>query len=639
MTNSVSISLLPQFVETTSEVFKERRLHKIQSEFLNYESLEQFTIITAPTGTGKSFAFPLPVIQHKRKNSFSERRCVIVSPTNALIEDMAHEYNKLFPELKICKLNRVELDKLHAKGPARWDALLEILKENDVIITNPDILSFVLLGGYIRHKGQHEITKLFTLIEYFVFDEYHLYDEEQIANIVSWIVFGKTTCYCKTKFIFASATVEEGLAEVLKRQGFEPKEIIEKISDQQTPTSRSIHGKIDVTFLKDITPQNFLLENSKQIWQWIKSGERILVIFDKMVDLRKARIDIENEFRDVAIAEESGYFTKSTVREDTTNAKIILGTNKVEVGVNLNVTICLMQTGKYFANFIQRFGRVARGAIDGKVIIFLENKIKPIEKAFVSCSAISYYEFIGRCRKIELLSDEKFYSEKVAQYLGAYFYIIYRNLKDYNTRKLFNSNLKLEGQTKFMHSLLYKIETGIKHDLWRANKSCGYGYSSDFSNWKKWWDLFTSTFKSFRASTKDVSVRDLTYKTGNIITKYSLEWILKNREIVSIEKIGNEPCYVVSGFLEGKTELRYYIESMPIYKLSEDTLYLMQSEKYDLKKAFEKRLYQIADQMYKNGDFFRVTARQLLFDIIKLKPLFTEKRLVITDIRSFSNII
>lgn len=638
MGNSVSISLLPQFVETTSEVFKERRLHNIQSEFLNYESLEQFTIITAPTGTGKSFAFPLPLIQHKRKNSFSKRRCVIVSPTNALIQDMANEYNKLFPELKVCKLNRIELDKLHAKGPARWEALLEILKDNDVIITNPDILSFVLLGGYIRHKGQHEITKLFTLIEYFVFDEYHLYDEEQIANIISWIVFGKITCHCKTKFIFASATAEEALVEVLKQQGFEPKEIIEKISDQETDTSRCIHGKINVTFLKDTSPQNFVLEKKELIWQWINAGERILVIFDKMVDLRKARVDIENEFKDIAIAEESGYLTKSAIKEDTTNAKIILGTNKVEVGVNLNVTVCLMQPGKFFANFVQRFGRVARGSIDGKVIVFLDKKIKPIEKAFGNCTVISYYEFINQCRKIELLSEEKFYSEKVAQYLGAYYYIISRNLKDYNTRKLFNSNLKLEGQTKFIHSLLYKIETGIQ-DLWHANKTCGYGYSSDLVNWKEWWKKFISTFKSFRPSSKDVLVKDLTYKNGGIITEYSLEWILKNREITNIEIVNSKKCYVVSGFSEAKQELRYYIESMPIYKLSEETLYLMQSEKYDLKTAFKKRVHQIVNQMYKNGDLFRITAQRLLLDIIKLSPLFTEKRLIITDITSFSNII
>src|SRR5262249_40081467 len=149
-------------------------------------------------------------------------------------------------------------------------------------------------------------------------------------------------------------------------------------------------------------------------------------------------------------AEESGYFTKSEIKEDTTYARLILATNKAEVGVNLNVTVCLMQTGKHFANFVQRFGRVAREGNNGKVVVFLENKIKEVESKFSDAKSISYYDFIERCRGIKLLSDRKFYSEKIPQYLGAYFYVISRSLKDYNTRKIFTDNLKLEGQTKYI---------------------------------------------------------------------------------------------------------------------------------------------------------------------------------------------
>ena len=97
MADSVSLKLLPQFVETMDEVFEGRRLHKIQQALLHYDELPEFTVITAPTGTGKSFAFPLPIIQHRKTgSSFSKRRCIIVSPTSALIEDMAKEYAKIF---------------------------------------------------------------------------------------------------------------------------------------------------------------------------------------------------------------------------------------------------------------------------------------------------------------------------------------------------------------------------------------------------------------------------------------------------------------------------------------------------------------------------------------------------------------
>jgi CRISPR-associated endonuclease/helicase Cas3 len=641
MPDSLSLTILPQFVETTDEVYGGRPLHHIQEALLHYDKLPTFTIITAPTGTGKSFAFPLPIVQHRQSDSFSTLRCVIVSPTNALIEDMEREYKEKFPDLRVTKLNREKLNEFNAKGPARWDALFEVLTANEVIITNPDLLNFAMFGGYARHKGQHEITQIFARVGYFIFDEYHLYDEEQIANIISWIIFARATAAGRgNKFIFASATAEPGLVDVLRQQGFEPAEIIEQISDRQTPSSRAIHGTIEVTFIKGTTPQDYLLQNSDSVRRWIRAGDKVLVIFDRMIDLRSSRNEIELEFDDVAVAEESGYLTKSKIREDTVNANLILGTNKVEVGVNLNVTTCLMQTGKHFANFVQRFGRVARDGKDGRVLVFLDGKIKEIERAFAGLDKIAYYDFIERCRTIELLSDRKFYTEKVPRYLGAYFHMIARSLKDYATRELFKASLTLEGETKYMYGLMRSIEAGIWKDLRLANKDCGFRYTrSDLAHWQQWWKIFSGTFKYFRASKPDVLIRDLTYKDGCQLTRYSLEWILRNREVIGIEDVAGEQCYVVSGLRECRDELQYRIESFPIYKVREDTLILHQSEKYSLKEAFEKRVCQVAD-IYRGGDLFRQTATRLLIDkVLKLKPIITEKRLAITDIRGFSNII
>jgi hypothetical protein len=71
----------------------------------------------------------------------------------------------------------------------------------------------------------------------------------------------------------------------------------------------------------------------------------------------------------------------------------------------------------------------------------------------------------------------------------------------------------------------------------------------------------------------------------------------------------------------------------------EDTMILHQSEKHGLKEAFEKRVCQVAD-IYRKGDLFRQRARQLLLEkVLKLKPIITEKRLAITEIKSFSNVI
>lgn len=625
-------------MDTMDEQFEGRRLHSVQQALLHCDELPEFTVITAPTGTGKSFAFPLPIIQHKRSGShFSKRRCIIVSPTNALIDDMEKEYAKIFPDLRVSKLNRKKLDELNAKGPERWNAIIQLITDNEVVITNPDLLNFALFGGYYRHKGQKEISEIFARIDYFVFDEYHLYDEEQVANIISWIAVKKALIAKPVKFIFASATPEKGLVAVLCAQGFKPAEIIESISDKAIPTSRKIHGQIEVTFLKGATPVQYLISNAETVKRWIKDGERVLVVFDRMTELRIARPEIEKQFHNVAIAEISGYYTKSEFKEEPGNAGLILGTNKIEVGVNLDVSICLMQTGKHFANFVQRFGRIARQGKDGKAIIFLDNKIKEIEKAFTGKETLSYYDFIEQCRNIELLSDRKFYSEKIPQYLGVYYFIIAKNIKDYATQRLFRENLKLDSQAGFMLGLMRIINKGIRR-LEYINSACGKKYNIDIENWNEWWKIFTGTFKYFRTSMPDTLVRDLTCNKDKQITRYSLEWILQNREIVGEEHINGERCLVISGFLEGKQELQYYVESLPVYKLNEGNLYLQQKEKYSLKEAFEKRLVEIA-RMYKGQSQFVLAAIQLIGEIEKLKPIVTHKRLFVSDVRCYSNFL
>jgi hypothetical protein len=202
---------------------------------------------------------------------------------------------------------------------------------------------------------------------------------------------------------------------------------------------------------------------------------------------------------------------------------------------------------------------------------------------------------------------------------------------------LFRETITVDGQAGFMLGLMRKIDKGIRR-LEYINFACGKKFNFDIENWKEWWKIFTGTFKYFRASMPDILVRDLTCNKDKQITRYSLEWILQNREVVKEEYINGERCLVVSGFLEGKQELQYIVESLPVYKLNEGNLYLQQKEKYSVKEAFEKRLVEIA-RMYKGQSQFVLAARQLIGEIEKLKPIVTHKRLFVSDVRCYSNIL
>ena len=110
---SHQITLNPQYVGLTEvrerfpddeKGWVEHRLHEVQKRMkLDYEELPEMNIITAPTGTGKSYAFPFPVLNTKKEKPKPNEvalRALIVLPTNALINELHQNFQKTFPNLK-----------------------------------------------------------------------------------------------------------------------------------------------------------------------------------------------------------------------------------------------------------------------------------------------------------------------------------------------------------------------------------------------------------------------------------------------------------------------------------------------------------------------------------------------------------
>lgn len=654
MADQVKIKIEPQFVETLNIEMEKQQLHKIQAAMLEYSSLKEAVILTAPTGTGKSYSFPLPILAAKQRGGISQMRCIIVSPTNALIEDMKREYSAKFSPLKTEVLNRKKLDELNAHGLKRWDEILNIVRDNDIIITNPDLLNWAIFGGYSFSKKQHHIGRLLALVDYIVFDEYHLYDEEQIANILSWMILKRTLLRGKPiKFIFASATPEPSLAELLKQYDFDVQEICETITNQPSQTARQIHGEITIIFRNidrssgetdaDAAIENYLWKNKVQIENYLNRGDRVLVMVDRMVSLRRMREKVKNNFSNFNIAEESGYFTKSNHKEDTANANLILATNKVEVGVNLNVKVCLMPTGKYLANFIQRFGRVARGDMHGLVVVFVE-KIEQLKTEFNNCSLLSYYNFIEKCRNIEFLNNRNFYIERIPRFLGAYFFVIQeRTIKDYAAKHVFKENLHLdefEGETKFMFHTLRIIHKKILYELKSKNDSANHGYSWELKCIREWWIKFLETFRYFRSNAPSIKFIDKDFDLGEQFQEYSLEWVLTNRFIIGERSINGIRYVEVSGFRDEKNELQFIADSFPFGKLTEEHRYLSQKERWNLKQAFLKRVKLCLKYwQQRSQDEFSKAIIDIIYEIEKLRMIFTTKRLSISDITEYSNFL
>ena len=688
MTNSFKIKIKPQYVATTNTIYNGRNLHVIQKTMFHLsDQQEDVLILVAPPGTGKSYSFPLEV-DYLKANKITRKRMLIVSPTNALIEDMYGQYTgegngkqkALFPDLEVATLNGKVLDRYGAKGKARWGEFLHVASRHDIVITNPDIINWAMTGGYVANDFKFkidEVSTLFEEIDYFVFDEYHLYDEEQIAAINAWMLLAKAfleSNYIGCKFIFASATPQEKLPLVLRKQGFQVKVIAEEILGQPKTGAacRQIKGAVYLVFKtfeqgKIDTIDNALIRqlNDPKTQDELKRGfekkHRALVILDEMMSIRQSLPQIKALYQGFNVEEISGYFTKADLRKSTTHNKntipalpdLILGTKKVEVGVNLGIKNQLMGTGKSFADFLQRLGRPGRQdkqhqpgiKEDASVLVYLtRDKFKKLKEGFSEHSdliqELDYQHFVNICVQTDFMDEEKFYPNKVAPFVGTYFYIVERYaLQYFSTKQQLGKHLadyfgEIYGKRA---GTLYQAMRAVKTQIKYINQHYKQKQAKKIESINDWWQQFIRTFSFFRGSSISVKILDENLEQEDQMVEYSLEWLLKNRIVIDVKKNNQkEDIFVVAGFREVKAKLRYVIETFPFGDYVNHLRYLPQKHKYTPKKTFTSKINELKDvlQNGRSTSPFDEEVIKLLDLILKLKPIFSEKRFLISAIET-----
>lgn len=645
-----SIKIKPQYVALTNETetFPNGKicfLHKFQKRMkLDFDGFKEFTIVTAPTGTGKSYAFPFPVINAKKNPKPFDKgriRGLIVLPTNALIDELYENFSKTYPFLHIKKITGRTLDELTVKGFDRWVKVNELCKgETDLVITNPDIINYAMHGGYHQNAWQNiGRNSFYNFLEYFgyiIFDEYHLYDEAQIANLLT--LFYLRDIFLqennKIKFFFVSATPEKALKELLVNKGYQVEEVIENIVEDINHT-RVIHGLINVEFCSTLNQTLPINEYKSEIGRIIDSGKRVLIVLDRLSEVQLFANDLSIQFPKSMVYQSTGYTPKIENQQQKLNkANIIVATNKAEIGVNYNVEYCMMQSGKYYQNFVQRFGRVARGDLEGKVVVNLDNvKYNSLKRVFNGYEEVNYYDFLEKIRSV--IQSKKFYSERVSYYIGEHIWCIERNLKrqrnSYNIFQYFKIRLNEEGFFKNPEAYnRYKLFSDIDKLIHSLNQLSPNGPSS--KAWVEWWNNYLDTFLSFRDSSIVVQIID---KELNIELLYSLEWILQYKEIINIENI-NYGSYTIKRYTVGKLkdrdkDIQYIVSSIPSIGAKENEL-LSPEEIYELQKVFENRVEKIKEKNRRGVDLINMKQVEVAEKVKLLSKTFDKKRLNIIDI-------
>lgn len=666
-----SVSIDAQYVALTPDTEmingKLCHLHKVQQTMKNhYHQLPQFVIITAPTGTGKSYAFPFPVLHAKlNPKPFDENsvRGLIVLPTNALIEELTESFTCTYPQLNIRKLNAKVLDEAEKKGIGRWEEALNIALQADLLITNPDIINYAMHGGYYaienyKKQGSINFGAFLEKFQYIIFDEYHLYNEAQIANLLTIVKLNNLIFDAenkKMKFFFVSATPEPKLKTIFEQENYTYQEIIEEITNEPH-NARAIHGVLETTFVytPDVTEliESYLPQISKQL----ANNNKVLIILDRLRDVQELANKFTRLFPNHTIYQSTGYINKNeNHNQKIAQAHLILATNKAEVGVNYDVEYCIMQPGKFYQNFVQRFGRVARGNKDGKVIVAINKNtdFNKLENLFKPTATINYYGFLEKVNQV--LQPKSFYAEQIPCYWGEYLWCIVNNMRtyqDYNVFKYIDRRLKethtLEGKLAARYILFNDINNTIRkmiQSVEGVETPRGYmlndyeklqKYAPRVYQWYSWWKNYTKTYFTFRGGSLTVQIYDTTTQTE---LDYSLDWILQHREILSRTIIQKEPYpierYEIGNFIDQNKDLQYTVNTIPDVGIKGNN-YLSYKDKFELPLVWSKAIERIYDKVSKTDADTELYQLQmeLLNKLEWLKTTFSLARLNITEINT-----
>lgn len=361
-------------------------------------------IAAAPTGAGKSYAFQRALLAQPEG-----QRVLFIVPTRrlaqnlarSLIEDLSQQpgWSRTQAEHKVAIWSSDATAQLHAEGITRVGPYrlrqfhsLDLTREGgEMVIALPESLSYLLLQRRSL-AGQSDIGvwHLLNGFHHVVFDEFHSISPQGfgLAATLARIAAGGAVL---AKVSFLSAT-PLNIRPVLERVGIPPEAIAERTETVEedaaistTTTHRVLHGDVALT----LVPAATLAE---MLWQWedliaseVQAGRQVVVIYNALIELQRQLGSLENladriglDPREVllinSIDDSRTGPTLSTTftvgrQQDPTRYRWLLATSSLEMGVTFNTRLLFMEPGFAPLNFLQRYGRAARGAQDGWVIV------------------------------------------------------------------------------------------------------------------------------------------------------------------------------------------------------------------------------------------------------------------------------
>ena len=329
-----------------------KQFYKFQEETFQEIIFGQNVIIEAPTASGKTEAFLVPLIQKiKKESDYGNVFAVFIYPTKALARD---QYPKI---KKFAEKNGIDVNIFD--GDTKITQRKEIIeKPPQILITNFDVIHY-----HLWHQTKFSI--ILTSTKILVVDEAHIYSGIFGSNVHYIIKRLKRLCKDKIQFIAASATLEDS------------KNFCQKLFGEKFQIIKGSGKKGDTEFAMIFpslrTQRALMVELTKKITQ---KKHKTMVFSNSHLNSELLAIQAKKQKVNIKVHRAglmANYrnFVEKQFKEDKIDA--ISCTPTLELGIDVGNVDCVISSTIPVNRLTQRIGRAARKGQKGYAFLALGN--------------------------------------------------------------------------------------------------------------------------------------------------------------------------------------------------------------------------------------------------------------------------
>ncbi|MBL7015834.1 MAG: DEAD/DEAH box helicase, partial [Nitrosopumilus sp.] len=412
--------------ESITEHLKELKIekfYKFQQDAIEEITFGENVVIEAPTASGKTEAFLIPVIQRIKKDAIDGNVfAIFVYPTKALARDQYPKIQK-FTE-------RMGIKTKVFDGDTKLEERREIIDNPPhILITNFDVLHY-----HMWH--QTKFSSLLASTRILVTDEAHVYSGIFGTNVHYIIKRLKRICTDKLQFVAASATLDDAKEFCQKLFGEKMQKIQGSGKKGQTdfamlfPSLRTQRALM-VELTKKLTQKNhktMVFNNShlnSELLAIQAKKQKVNIKVHRAGLMANYRASVERQFKDDSI-------------------QAISCTPTLELGIDVGNVDCVISSTIPVNRLIQRIGRAARKGQRGYAFLALGNDpisqyyknhpddyFEDIEKTYIDPKN----PFVEEFQVLAMACDRPISKHELKEHQEVIeYHIINDNLKEFNNR-------------------------------------------------------------------------------------------------------------------------------------------------------------------------------------------------------------